>query len=236
MQPCVCHKSEQARGVPTLRYCRSKILPQPTKSTEAIRLSLPARPRTQTDDSYKHRSESSLPVNPFRYVRSVLSAVDDVLTFSLDITGYYDLCLPLFSNEIKRHSRCVGIIADRRNHCNPRHTTERTLLNFLLCSAARTEHLLGHGIRLIPLYCTRFASAVLQRNKRNCCLETGTFVIETVGPGNFDRVSLIDNQRERPSTEPKMARTNVAVGLNKGFPTTAIPKAVKPSHKKGIKT
>lgn len=33
-----------------------------------------------------------------------------------------------------------------------------------------------------------------------------------------------------------MARTNVAVGLNKGFPTTSIPKAVKPSHKKGIKT
>lgn len=36
----------------------------------------------------------------------------------------------------------------------------------------------------------------------------------------------------------KMAptRSNLRVGLNKGFPTTPIPKAVKPSHKKGIKT
>jgi large subunit ribosomal protein L36e len=33
-----------------------------------------------------------------------------------------------------------------------------------------------------------------------------------------------------------MARTNLRTGLNKGFPTTVIPKTVKPSHKKGIKT
>ncbi|EMD39939.1 hypothetical protein CERSUDRAFT_112182 [Gelatoporia subvermispora B] len=33
-----------------------------------------------------------------------------------------------------------------------------------------------------------------------------------------------------------MARSNLSSGLNKGHPTTPIPKAAKPSYRKGIKT
>ncbi|EJD01111.1 ribosomal protein L36e [Fomitiporia mediterranea MF3/22] len=33
-----------------------------------------------------------------------------------------------------------------------------------------------------------------------------------------------------------MARNNTRRGLNKGHPTTAIPKSVKPSHKKGVRS
>ncbi|WOO76732.1 60S ribosomal protein L36 [Vanrija pseudolonga] len=33
-----------------------------------------------------------------------------------------------------------------------------------------------------------------------------------------------------------MARSNLRYGLNKGHPTTVIPKTVKPSNKKGVKT
>ncbi|BEJ14026.1 hypothetical protein CspHIS471_0312000 [Cutaneotrichosporon sp. HIS471] len=42
----------------------------------------------------------------------------------------------------------------------------------------------------------------------------------------------------QPSKIDEMAptRSNLRIGLNKGYPTTVIPKAVKPSHKKGIKT
>ncbi|KAK1927296.1 ribosomal protein L36e [Papiliotrema laurentii] len=32
------------------------------------------------------------------------------------------------------------------------------------------------------------------------------------------------------------ARSNLRSGLNRGHPTTVIPRAVKPSHKKGVKT
>ncbi|KAG2757334.1 ribosomal protein L36e [Suillus brevipes Sb2] len=33
-----------------------------------------------------------------------------------------------------------------------------------------------------------------------------------------------------------MARTNMRQGLNKGYPTTAIPKTTRPSHRKGIQS
>ncbi|KAG1755625.1 ribosomal protein L36e [Suillus lakei] len=33
-----------------------------------------------------------------------------------------------------------------------------------------------------------------------------------------------------------MARSNMRQGLNKGYPTTAIPKTTRPSHRKGIQS
>ncbi|KAF5390574.1 hypothetical protein D9757_002735 [Collybiopsis confluens] len=33
-----------------------------------------------------------------------------------------------------------------------------------------------------------------------------------------------------------MARSNLSIGLNKGHPTTAIPKTVRPSQRKGIQS
>lgn len=56
---------------------------------------------SHADDSYKPCvSESPSTVNPFRYVRSVELCVDDVLTLSLDITGYYEhYCLASRTNE-----------------------------------------------------------------------------------------------------------------------------------------
>ncbi|KAG2042361.1 ribosomal protein L36e [Suillus cothurnatus] len=33
-----------------------------------------------------------------------------------------------------------------------------------------------------------------------------------------------------------MARSNLRQGLNKGYPTTAIPKTTRPSHRKGIQS
>ncbi|KAG2156127.1 ribosomal protein L36e [Suillus clintonianus] len=33
-----------------------------------------------------------------------------------------------------------------------------------------------------------------------------------------------------------MARSNIRQGLNKGYPTTAIPKTTRPSHRKGIQS
>lgn len=215
------------------RYCRSKILSQPTqakRSTEAIR---PLRPASPSHADCRELQAVLLsppsPVNPFRYVRSVLSAVDDVLTLSLDITGYYDLSLPLLllerneTNTVVELSPIDNRLAQIDTRPNPR------IVNFLL--------LLGRNICSDTEYSAHSAPVV--------CTETGTeigtgnglvILPATLGPGNFDRVPSIDINANRQSTEPKMARTNVAIGLNKGFPTTAIPKAVKPSHKKGIKT
>lgn len=62
---------------------------------------------SHADDSYKPSvSESPSTVNPFRYVRSVELCVDDVLTLSLDITGYYDHHL-LALERTTRNEPCV---------------------------------------------------------------------------------------------------------------------------------
>lgn len=55
-------------------------------------------------------------------------------------------------------------------------------------------------------------------------------VVQSTACRNFSSSS-------RQPLQTKMApRSNLRIGLNKGYPTTSIPKTVKPSHKKGIKT
>jgi len=83
--------------------------------------------------------------------------------------------------------------------------------------------------RLLPI-----VSSANQSRRRRSPLETQPAPWGNTASSIIPKAPSITRYLDTHTTP--MARSNLRHGLNTGHPTTPIPKAAKPSHRKGIKT